>query len=384
MKFFRNFHGLKDLSSIGIANILGSTISALFWIYLASLMGAENYGELSYYISIAGIATSISLVGGPKAITVLVAKKIKIESTIYFLSISSSIISSIILYFAFSNIGISAYVLGAVVYNLSVSELLGRKFYKKYSFYFILQKILFVILSLIFYYLIGPEGVLLGIGFSFLPFLERICRGLKDIKIDFKLLRSKWKFLTNNFILDLSYVLETQIDKLLIGPLFGFVILGNYYLAIQVLHMLAIVPEVVTKYTLPEDSSGTNTKKIKLLTVFFSVILALFGIFIVPQIVAFFFPEYSESLELIPIISLAIVPSTIASLFSAQLLAKEKSGFLVISSLTSMIILVIGILILGKSFGIIGLAYSLIISDSFRAFLLFMINLYEKKKNLRI
>ena len=101
------------------------------------------------------------------AITVLVAKKIKIESTIHLFSISGSIISAIILYFAFANIGLSVYVLGAVIYNLSVSELLGRKFYKKYSIYFVLQKALFVTFSLILYYVIGPEGVLLGIGLSF-------------------------------------------------------------------------------------------------------------------------------------------------------------------------------------------------------------------------
>ncbi len=39
------------------------------------------------------------------------------------------------------NIGLSVYVLGAVIYNLASAELLGRKFYKKYSAYFILQKI---------------------------------------------------------------------------------------------------------------------------------------------------------------------------------------------------------------------------------------------------
>jgi O-antigen/teichoic acid export membrane protein len=72
---FSNIDGLKDISVIGFANILGSGISGLFWIYLAALLGAENYGELSYYISISGIATSLAFIGGPHAITVLVAKK---------------------------------------------------------------------------------------------------------------------------------------------------------------------------------------------------------------------------------------------------------------------------------------------------------------------
>ena len=380
MGIFNNIHGLKDIGLIGLGNAVGSAISALFWIYLAALLGSENYGELSYYISISGLATSLSFIGGSMTITVLVAKKIKIESTIYFLSISASIVSATVLYFAFTNIGISAYVIGAVIYNLSVCELLGRKFYKKYSIYFILQKIFFVILSLVFYYLIGPDGVLLGIGLSFLPFVERIYRGFKDVELNFQLLKDKWKFMTNNFLLDLSNILDHQIDKLLIAPLFGFTILGNYYLAVQVLNMLAIIPEIVTKYTLPEDSSGINTKKIKLFTVFFSVILALIGIFVAPQILPVLFPEYVESLELIPIISLSIIPTTISTLYFTQFLANEKSGYLVITNIISTIILVSGIYFLGTLFGIIGLAYSLVISDSARALILFAINLNKKKK----
>lgn len=378
MGIFTGISGLKNIGIIGIGNLVGSAISALFWIYLAALLGAENYGELGYYISIAGLATSISFIGGPMAITVLTAKKVKIESTIYLFSITASIVSSAVLYLAFTNIGLSVYVLGAVIYNLAVAELLGRKFYKKYSIYFISQKILFVVFSLIFYYIIGPEGVLLGIGLSFLPFVERIYRGFKDTALDFPLLKTKIKFISNNFFLDLSWILDRQIDKLLIGPLFGFTILGNYYLAIQLLNMLAVFPEIVAKYTLPEDSSGTNTKKIKLLTVLFSVVLALIGIFIVPQVLPILFPEYAGTLEVVPIISLCIIPTTISTLYISQFLGNEKSGHLVLTSIISIIVLVIGILSLGQMFGMFGLAYSLLISDIVRTVMLFLFTHFEK------
>ena len=80
MGIFKNIRGIKDIGFLGFSNLVGSGISALFWIYLAGILGAENYGELSFYISIAGIATSLSFIGGPMAITVLVAKKVKVES----------------------------------------------------------------------------------------------------------------------------------------------------------------------------------------------------------------------------------------------------------------------------------------------------------------
>ena len=382
MGIFSNINGIKSIGWIGISSLVGSGISTLFWIYLAALLGAENYGELSYYISIAGIVTSLSFIGGPMAITVLVAKKIKIESTIHLFSISGSIISAIILYFAFTNIGLSVFVIGAVIYNLSVSELLGRKYYKKYSLYFILQKSLFVVFSLILYYIIGPEGVLVGIGLSFFPFAIQIYRSFKNTPINFQLLKTKWKFMTNNFLIDLSQVFVGQIDKMLIGPLFGFAILGNYYLAIQVLNMLAIIPEIVKKYTLPEDSSGVNTTKIKLLTVGFSIILALIGIFVIPDIVLIVFPEYSTSLELIPIISISIIPGTIYTLYVSQFLAKEKSNYIVIVNIISIIVLIIGIFVLGNLFGNVGLAYSLLISTIVRAVVIFVISRNEEMRKL--
>ena len=364
---FRNIRGLKDISTIGAASIAGSGISAIFWIYLAVLMGAENYGELAFYISIASVATSISFIGGPAAITVLVAKKIKIESTIYFLSITASIISGIVLYIAFTNIGLSIYVLGAVIYNLSVSELLGRKRYREYSIYFTLQKILFVILALALYYMIGPDGVLIGIGLSFMPFLIQIYSGFKNHSISFQLLKTKWKFVTNNFFIDLSVVLNNQVDRLIIGPMFGFVILGNYYLAIQVLMVLTLVPEIVRKYTIPEDSSGVNTTKIKIITVGFSFVLAAIGILVVPQILPIFFSEYNESVELIPLISLTIIPATISGLYNSKFLAHEKSNYVVIINIVSTIVLISGVFILGQFLGVIGLAYSFLLSNIVKA-----------------
>lgn len=378
-KFF-NIDSIKNISKIGTANILGSAISGLFWLYLAALLGAENYGELSYYISISGIATTITLIGGSNFITVLVAKKVKIESTIYFTSIISSIIAAVVLYFSFSNIGISIYVIGAVLYNLSVSELLGRKFYTKYSIYFILQKILFVIFALGLYYAIGPVGVLIGIGLSFLPFFHRIYHGLKYTPLNFCLLKTKSKFLINNFLLDLCNVLNSQIDKLIIGPMFGFLVLGNYYFAIQILNLLSIIPEIIKKYILPEDSSGKNTVKIKIITILFSVLLALVGIFIAPKVIPIFLPEYSTALELIPIISISIIPTTIYAIFSAQFLAHEKNGFLIIASIFSVAILIIGAFSLGVIFGIVGLAYSLVISDTSRILILLF---FMRARNLR-
>ena len=45
--------GQKDLASIGFANIVGSGISAIFWLYIAAVIEPEQYGEIHYFIAIA-------------------------------------------------------------------------------------------------------------------------------------------------------------------------------------------------------------------------------------------------------------------------------------------------------------------------------------------
>ena len=111
------------------------------------------------------------------------------------------------------------------------------------------------------------------------------------------------------------------------------------------------------------------------MTVLFSVVLALIGILVVPQILPVLFPEYAGTLEVVPIISLCIIPTTISTLYISQFLGNEKSGHLVLTSIVSIIVLVIGILSLGQIFGVFGLAYSLLISDIvFRVIFLDKIN----------
>src|SRR6266571_814801 len=164
----------KDLTALGSANIASSAISGIFWFYIASLVGTEHYGEISYFIAIAGITSTISFLGSGNTIIIYTAKGEKIQSTIFFITIISSVIASFVLFFIFYNIGVSLYVLGYTVFGLATAHILGQKLYKDYSKYLITQKILLIPFALAFYYLIGPQGVILGYAVSFFPYLFRV------------------------------------------------------------------------------------------------------------------------------------------------------------------------------------------------------------------
>lgn len=375
----KRINGLKSISQIGAATAGGNAIAAFFWIYMADLMGQEDYGELGYLLSIAAIASTISIVGGQWTMSVYTAKGVRIESSLYFISIITSTVTAIVLYFLFENVGMGVYVIGVVIFNLFVAEILGKKRYKTYSKIFFLQKIILVILAILLYYILGAEGVLLAYGISFLVFTSRIISTLRNHEFNFGLLRQRFKFWMFNYIIQLSNSARAQIDILLIGPLFGFTLVGNYFLGLQVVGLFLILPLIIFKYTLPQDSSGSSTKQIKIIAVVASIGFALLGIFVAPEVILFALPEYADAVELIPLLSLAIIPRTVTTMLMSEFLGKENNMHLLVGNLIAFSIVVLGILYLPEYFDIMGLAIAYILSVTIQTIYLLIIYLRTTK-----
>ena len=374
-KSIKQIKGLKSISQIGAATAGGNAIAAFFWIYMADFMGQEDYGELGYLLSIAGIASTISILGGQWTMSVYTAKGIQIESSLYFISIITSTISAVVLYFLFENVGISVYVVGLVVFNLFIAEILGKKQYKKYSKIFFSQKIILVTLAIILYYILGVEGVLLAYGISYLVFTSRIISTLKNRDFNFELLRKRFKFWMNNYVYELSSTARNQIDILLIGPLFGFALLGNYFLGLQVLSLFLILPLIIFRYTLPEDSSGSSTKQIKIMAIVASIGLALLGIFVAPEIIPLVLPEYTDVIDLIPLLSIAIIPRTTTAMLMSGFLAKENNKYLVLGNVISISVIVLGILYFPQYFDVVGLAIAYVLGVTAQTIYLIVVHL---------
>ena len=142
----------KDLASIGFANIVGSGISAIFWLYLASVIEPEQYGEIHYFIAIAALAQIISLIGSSNVLTVYTAKKIKFQATLFFVFLLVAAISTVVIMIIFSRLDAALLILGYIIFELANSVLLGKKAYTTYSKYFLTQKILMLVLGIGFYY----------------------------------------------------------------------------------------------------------------------------------------------------------------------------------------------------------------------------------------
>jgi O-antigen/teichoic acid export membrane protein len=359
----RNLSGLKGLTLIGASDIIASGIGSAFWFYIASILASESYGQVSYFISIASIASTVSLLGASDTISVYIPKNVRLESTVYLLTCSIGLVTAIVLFVMFSNAGISAYVFGAVIFGLSTSELLARRDYSSYSKYLLIQKALMIGLALGLYHIVGVNGILIGIGISFFIYVIRIYHGFKESRINFSLLKERRKFMLNSYLVNLLSTLSGTVDKIIILPLVGFEILGNYQLGIQFISVLTILPSIIYKYILPQDSRGIQNRKLKQYTVLMSIGLAISGIIISPIIIPALFPKYDESIRVIQIMSVSVIPTSINLIFASKFYSTERNISILIGTAIYITSLILFIILLGKSFGVNGMATALVIAS---------------------
>ena len=373
---------IKELATLGSGDVIGSVLSAIFWFYLASQIKPDAYGEIHWFLGIAGIFSYIALFGTINTITVYSAKNVKIQATLYLISLIAGAVLSliiIIVFPAFYEIDSGVLVIAYIINTLALGDLLGRKLYSTYSKYVLTQKGLTLGLGLAFFYYFGYEGILFALSLSYVFYIKRIFIIFREQKINFNLVKERIGFITNNYMVFLLAGFNGQIDKIIIAPLLGFALLGNYSLALQAITIMMTFSAIFYKYILPQDSSGKNTKNLKIFAIIVSVSISLVGIFLGPTVIEVFFPKYLEAKDAIQIMSIIIAPSTIALIFESQFLGSEKSRVVLIGAIISLVILTGGMIILGLNFGIIGLAWSLIIATI--AKMVFLLIMHYKNNN---
>ncbi len=365
---------LNGLVSIGFADIVGNCATAIFWFYIATLLDPHKYGELSYFIGIAGVASAVSMIGAQNVITVYTAKNFNVLSALYTITIIASTISFILVSLFFYRIDVSLLFLGYLISGLSLGYILGKKLYSNYSKYAIAQKVLTLTLGIGFYYVFGPNSLIYALAASYIPFIFVLYKILREIKFGFADLKPHFGFIVNNYVISLTGRLTGQIDKLIISPLLGFAILGNYSLATQVATISMIFSQIAFKYTLAYDSSGNQNKKLKKITILTSIIIAVLGIILSPIVIPVLFPKYTEAVQIIQIMVLDVIPATIILQFTSRFLGLEKSRFILFGTFAGLVTMIISVTVLGSLFGAIGLAIAYVLSDLIPVIYYYIVN----------
>ena len=352
----------QNLAKIGVGDILGTGVATFFWFYIAAAMGPENYGELQYFLGIAGMAQIFSLFATSQVLTVYTAKNVKIQSTLIFISLILGAISILITMALFSKFDVSFLIIAFMLPEIANGIILGKK-----------------CLGISFYHMFGFESILIAMALSYLPYTKIIYTEMKTTKINIPLLQEKKGFVFNNYIIMISSAVNGQIDKLIIAPLLGFALLGEYALILQIISGLTILSTIIYKYILPQDSSGEITTKLKKISILMSIVIAFLGMTLLPLIIPHLFPKFENVIDGIRYASFVVIPITISMLHISKLLGSEKSRFVLISNVISTVIFFVGFMTLGPLFGIVGLVTVLLVSSSIQALIVVIATKFIEK-----
>ena len=363
----------KGLALIGSADIIGNAISAAFWLVIASLLLVEEYGEISYFIAIASM-TICCVVGSPQALMVYSTKYEKIVPALLLLTLIFTAVASLIAFIIIQRFEIIFLVFSFIVLEASVTLLVGKKLYTRYSKFLLTQKILQFAIGIGLSFSLGVNGVLIGIALANFVLIPIFYKELRRYKIDFSLLKPKKEFIINNQMIYLISVFRRDIDKIVIVPLLGFTVLGNFALTLQFFTIMMVLSSISYKYLLPKDVSGEKNAKLKKILILGSVLIALSGFFFSPYFIENFFTKFTESIIPIQIASFSVIPSTISVILFAKILALEKSRVLIIANSVQLCVILIGTIFLGVLYGIIGVTIAFVLGNTVHAITLAIIN----------
>lgn len=357
---FKN--NLKDLLSLGAVNISASIIFSFFWLYLGSILQKTEYGELGFLVSIANVGAAISLMGLRTLVVVYESKNENVFPSSFLLVLISANITAAVTFVLTQNVVVSILIVGIVIFEIILSGLNSHQRYKDFSKHKVIRTVITVIFALIAYQYFGISGILLGYFISTLLILKDLNSLIKNKRIEFSLLKPKIPFILHAFSMRLNEVFIRWGDKLLIGSLFGFSDLAEYYLAVQYLLLLITVPQSLSIYLIPQESRGKKNKAIKIFSLIISCLIAIVSIFTIQYVINAFLPQYVESIILMQILSFAIIPLTIISIQESEFFGKENSRVVLFGSVLQSGLYLLTIILFGQAFGLIGLSIGFVLA----------------------
>jgi len=370
----------KGLGILGFSDISASVITSVFWFYIASVMQPEEYGEIFYFIAIISIAFTFSSIGTQNSIIVITAKEKNLQSTFNFISLLAGVACSLLLIIIFYQVDIILLLFGYIMNTLSLSYLIGKRLYSKYSIFLLAQKVLTLVLGVSFFYLYGAEGILFALGLSYLGFLVIIIQSFRKSPINFRGFKNNLTFILHNYSMKAIGTFKEHVDKLILVPLIGFSFLGNYALAIQFISVLSISNTFLSKYLLTNDSRNISNKNLKKFYFLINVCIGISAAIMLPIFVPFFFPQFTD-IGILGIMCLAIIPTSITMLKHSEFLGNENTRPTVLGAIIATSVMICGMLILVPEIGIIGAAITYLSTYSSQAcFLVIYSKFFDTKK----
>jgi thiamine biosynthesis lipoprotein len=337
-------------------------LGAIFWLAMAGVLHPRAYGHLGWLISIAMFVSTFCVLGLGKTVATYYPREKRgelLSGAVLVVLMTSLAAGGAIGMLLDPLVGLL--VVGLSLFSIAVYSELGRRRYGNYMWMLLGVKLVSIFLAIAIYLWWGVvAGIVAGFAVSYLIFG---CVGLGRVRTNPGIRRvgGKAGFAFRALGADVSNSSTSFLDKILIGHLFGMTALGFYYLAYRIFVALSVLPKVLLFYLLPEKSVGTRTRGIETFGVLTSIALAGLVFVLPPLIVPRVFPDFIESVGAIQLMGLAIIPATVAGIKMSELYSREGSNSVMISNTLALGTGVVGIMTLGKSFGVNGLAASMLL-----------------------
>ena len=364
------------------AMIAGFSISIVF----ANLFPKESYGTYKYVLSIAGVLGAFSLTGMGTAITQSIVKgfggalrqgfltNLKWSLGILFASLALSVYyflnDNTLLSVSFLIAGILSPV--ATSASLYAAYLLGKKDFKRNSFYGIVRNIAPAIAIITTLFLTDNLLIVLAVYFFsgalvslFLYRLTTRAYRNENSKEDPEL----FSYGGHLSIMGIIGSITNQLDKILIFHFLGAAPLAIYAFAIAPVEQLQAGKKILSTLILPkvsgrsfEELQKTTLRKSLLLAIYALGLAGVYAIF-APYFYKFFFPEYIDSVIYSQVYSLTLL-AVFGTMFNEILIAHKKKLELYLHRTILPIIQIVLYFILLPLYGLMGLIITHVIIRS--------------------
>jgi O-antigen/teichoic acid export membrane protein len=390
-------HYIKNFSWLLLENIIKVVIGFIVTIYVIKYLGPEQFGMLSYALSIVAISAPFATLGTESILFRNIIKDNDNEKTLmqtvrYIRLVTSLIISSILLvvfYFYFDKV-IIFYI--AIILLLSVvlqSFMIYREYFAAFEKvkYITFSSIISMIVTnsyrvalillkakLIWFAVAYVIEKIVSIG-SLKYFYQKISDNKKlvfDKNIAKQMIKDSWPLMFTTF----AGVLYLQIDQVLIKYYLGFEQVGIYATAVKIIMLLYVIPTILSNILYPRimqwHKELSNTEYIKKMNLiyFFNFLIAIlilsFFILFGEWIMLFLFgEEFVASVEVLLIYSFGLIFVFFAANNNKLLMIDNLQKLMLGRNILGLILNIILNIILIPKCGINGAAYATVITEIF-------------------
>jgi O-antigen/teichoic acid export membrane protein len=367
----------KGVVHVGLGQVVSLGIGAVLWIVIARLLLPVDYGWINYIISLSALVSFGVTLGLPTTVATYYPKEERealISESVLVVFIASLIASVVA---AIWEPLLFPLIMGFSLFSIAVNIELGRRRYSRYMWLWVGAKLASVPFAIGLYFTLGLSGFLFGYAFPSLALAIVSFGRLRGWRRSgFDEVKSKVSFASKALGVDLARGSSIWLDKVVVGGIFGLTMLGIYFFAYQIYTLLSFLPTALFSYLLPEKSAGVDMKKVELLGIGSSFVLAITTLGLTPLLIPRIFPNFLDSVRPIQIMAFAVIPAVVVGIKMPELYARERPGAVLAAHAVAVAVGISGMLLFGSYFGAIGLAAGVVLLQSTLAIILVA---FEKK-----